>query len=734
MLPVEMLATSARPLADVLIDRLRAAGGPSALAQLRPHAGDEADALFVQADLPLEDEEDFVLPVRPLRPDEVVAAILLGRALDRNRHALGLLQDPATIAIIEVSREDLVEPVERIFRHFVVGGDLHVIDGDRCKPGDEIAPAGSVIVFSSDDESSNKALAKGNAAFGAAVQRRAAIVGIAADTVRKLPPDLVRLADHRIVLPPLDAEALAAVIAAITGSRPAAVNEELARATTMGALMACVRADLDAEGSLDRLSRLLQHDPNMSSEPRLAGLHGLGAARAWGEALVDDLRGYKTGRLAWVADCGVLITGAPGTGKTTFARTLAKEAEVHFIATSYSSWQARNGSGHMGDVIKALRSDFAEARRHKPAIIFIDEIDTIPARGSTSRNDDWWTAITNCLLEELDGFDIREGVVVIAACNDPTRLDPALVRAGRLDRHIEIPLPDVPALIGIFRMHLGVDLAGVDLRPAAVAARGRTGADVERFVREARRAARKGAREITLQDLLDAADSNEASLSPDARRRIAYHEAGHAVVTLSLGLAQPVAISIEGAGGAAENEITSSQALTRGHCLDLLTLLLAGRAAEILAFGEPSAGAGGADGSDLARATQLAVRLETSYGLGQLGPVAVTAFTARDLLIMPDLRNTVQRSLEAAEANALELLAANRSSLDALAQALFTSGYLDRAEIDAVLTAAPLRQQQAPAATVATPLDAESGEAARHRDDDASAPGGAEAPGLSRAP
>ena len=202
MLAVEMLAASARPLADVLIDRLRAAGGPSPLEQLRPYAGDEADALFVQTDLPLEDEEDFVLPVRPLRPDEVAAAVLLGRALDRNRHALGLLQDPATIAIIEVSREDLVEPVERIFRCFVVGGDLHIIDGDRCKPGDEIAPAGSVILFSSDDESSNKALAKGNAAFGAAVQRRCAIVGMAADPGRMLPSDLVRLADHRIVLPP----------------------------------------------------------------------------------------------------------------------------------------------------------------------------------------------------------------------------------------------------------------------------------------------------------------------------------------------------------------------------------------------------------------------------------------------------------------------------------------------------------------------------------------------------
>ena len=694
--------------------------------------------MFVQSDLPLEDEEDFVLPVRPLRPDEVAAAVLLGRALDRDRHALGLLQDPATIAIIEVSREDLVEPAERIFRHFVVGGDLHVIEGDRCKPGDEIAPAGSVIVFSSNDESSNKALAKGNSAFGAAVQRRAAIVGIAADPSRMLPSHMVRLADQRIVLPPLDAEAVAAVIEAITGSKPAAVNEELARAVAAGDLMACVRADLGAVGSLLRLKRLLQHDPSSTPEPTLANLHGLGAAGIWGEALVADLRDYKAARLPWSAvDRGLLITGAPGTGKTTFAKALAKAAGVHFIATSYSDWQS-SGEGHLGNVTKAIRSVFAEARRHRPCILFIDEIDSLPARGADDRHDTWFRACVNTLLAEFT--DDREGLVILAASNfspgsalRPT-LDPALVRAGRLDRHIEIPFPDVPALIGIFRMHLGGDLADVDLRPAALAARGRTGADVERFVREARRAARKEARAMVLQDLLDAIGIDRRPLSPDARRRIAYHEAGHAVVTLSLGLAQPVAISIEGGGGAAENEIMTSEALTRGHCLDLLTLLLAGRAAETLVFGEPTAGAGGADSSDLDRATQLALRLETSYGLGQLGPVAVTACTARDLLITPDLRNAVRRTLEVAEAKALDLLKANRPSLDALAQALFTSGYLDRAEIDAVLAAAPLRQQQAPAAPDVTSPAAERDENARHHDDDASAPGGAETSGVSRAP
>ena len=180
-------------------------------------------------------------------------------------------------------------------------------------------------------------------AFGAAVQRRAAIIGIAADPDRALPSDLVRLADHRIELPPLDADAIAAVIAAITGRKPATVDEELARAATLGALVAGVRADLGADGSLQRLRRLVSRDPNASPEPTLADLHGLGAARAWGEALVADLRDYKAGRLPWSAvDRGCLITGAPGTGKTTFARALARRRPgSHFIATSYGEWQAQ---------------------------------------------------------------------------------------------------------------------------------------------------------------------------------------------------------------------------------------------------------------------------------------------------------------------------------------------------------------------------------------------------------
>ena len=705
MLPVEMLAASTRPLADVLIDRLRAAGRRrSLLDRLRRRRDDEEDWSSSELMLPLlQDEEDcgrYEPPLRPLRPDETAAAILVGRALDQNRDVLRRLQDITTITIIEVTGPDWVDLVERVVRDFVLGGDVAVIDGDRCEGGDDVASPGSVILFSRDAETGKKALSQGNLALGAAVQRQAAIVGIAADPERTLPSDLVKLADHRIELPALDADAVAAVIEAVTGTRPPAVDEELAHSITVDALLACVRSDLGAKRSLTRLRRMLHRNPSASAEPRLADLHGLGAARAWGEALVADLHDYKAGRLsANEVPKACLLTGAPGVGKTTFARALGKSAGIHVVATSYNSWQSRIGSGHLGDVIKAIRSDFAEARRHKPAIIFIDEIDTIPARGRTSHNSDWWTAICNCLLEELDGFDRSEsaGVIVLAACNNPDRLDPALVRSGRLDRHIEIPLPDHPALVGIFRMHLATDLAGVDLRLAALAARGHTGADVERWVREARRAARKAARPLTLQDLLDAVRGGAPDWPADVRRRIGYHEAGHAIAQRSLGTGDPTAISINGGGGLSEASFGEIRALTREYLEKHLAALLAGRAAELLVFGDATAGAGGGADSDLARATRLALQIEAAFGLGHAGPLWLgEATTPRDLLLMPDLRAAVRQTIDTAQAAATDLLTCSRPALDALAQALFAQGYLDRGEIAAVLADTPLTPTDMP--------------------------------------
>ena len=301
--------------------------------------------------------------------------------------------------------------------------------------------------------------------------------------------------------------------------------------------------------------------------------------------------------------------------------------------------------------------------------------------------------MVNCVLEQLDGYEKLEGVVVLAACNDPAKLDSALVRAGRLDHHIAIPLPDVPALVGIFRSHLGADLGGVDLRAAALAARGHTGADVERWVRVARRSARNAGRALTLHDVLDAVRGGEPEWPVDVRRRIACHEAGHAITLLALGIAEPMALSIGGVGGLAESQSGERRAETRAELEKYLVGLLGGRAAEQITFNEVTAGAGGGnyDDSDLGRATRLAMRIETAFGLGSLGLISLPDDSSnRDLLTCEPLRAAVGSTLDRAYATALEILGRNRSTLDALAAALFSNGYLDQVEIEAILMQAPL--------------------------------------------
>jgi DNA polymerase III delta prime subunit len=610
--------------------------------------------------------------------------------------------------IIEVPDQNFVEPIARLLRKHMLGPEAEVIDGDNLKKdATVVAGFGTVVLFKAKDDDKPRKSSSASAEFAAAVQRRCAVIGIAANPESQLPRDLVRLAEHRIVVPTLDASAIAAVIEAVTGRRPDAVDDELVRRTSLQALNIAVRSDLGAERSLARLCRLLEYtDQDVPKGPLLSEMHGLGTAKQFGLDLVADLRAHISGSLpAGSLPRGLILSGLPGTGKTSYARALAREVgdDVHFISTSYSQWQSQK-EGHLGNVTQAIRATFAEANAQRPCIVYIDEIDSLPARASSknidslptrgsSKNDDFWvTAVTNCLLECLDGYAKREDVFVIAACNDASRLDPALVRSGRLDRHIEIKLPDVPALIGIFRMYLGKEFAGADLRAAALAARGHTGADVERWMRQARRVARVANRALVLADVLDAVRGGEPEWPADVRQRVGYHEAAHAIAVLALGLAAPTALSIGGTGGLSESDMGEMRALTRLHLEQVLVALLAGRAAEQLVFGEATAGAGGSEDSDLARATQLATRLETSYGLGSFGLICIASDTSdRDLLMFGDLRSAVGRTIDRAYAAALDILRQNRHTLDALAAALFTGGYLDRGEIDAVLAKAPLR-------------------------------------------
>lgn len=187
-------------------------------------------------------------------------------------------------------------------------------------------------------------------------------------------------------------------------------------------------------------------------------LSGYGKAKTWALDLKADLADHRAGALAWSdMSTKLLLHGPPGTGKTTFARALCNSLQVPLVVTSVSTWLQ---GGHLNDVIAKMTKTFAEARAIAPSILFIDEIDGIGKRQPAEREyADYWNTVVNKALELLDGAVKSEGLVIVGATNRPDQIDEAIKRSGRLETHIEIPMPDIATLAEIFMHHLGDDLA-----------------------------------------------------------------------------------------------------------------------------------------------------------------------------------------------------------------------------------------------------------------------------------
>ncbi len=408
---------------------------------------------------------------------------------------------------------------------------------------------------------------------------------------------------------------------------------------------------------------------------------------------------------------GVLLVGPPGTGKTLLARAVAGEAEVPFYAVTGSSFVEM----FVGLGASRVRDLFADARRNGPAIIFIDEIDAIGGRRGASGfgGHDEREQTLNQLLAEMDGFTQGGSVVVLANTNRPEILDPALLRPGRFDRQVQVPLPVLAERAQILGVHTRdkVLTGHVDLMDVARGTPGFSGADLANLVNEAAlRAARDGRGELRPADFEDARERlilgrrDGAALLPEERLRVAVHEAGHALVAALSPTADPVAkITILPTGlalGATHQLPTDERRLyTEQYLRESLAVRLAGRAAEILVFGEPSTGAA----DDLAGATDLALRMVRDYGFSKdLGPVAYpTAPSATGSAEGGDrpyaeatqrqVDLEVARVLRAAEEQADLLLERHRASLDRLSERLLQDETVDGAVVYDIVRRPPTR-------------------------------------------
>ena len=453
---------------------------------------------------------------------------------------------------------------------------------------------------------------------------------------------------------------------------------------------------------------------------RFKDVAGCDEAKGEVQEIVDFLRDpSKFQRLGGRIPRGVLLVGAPGTGKTLLAKAIAGEAAVPFFTISGSDFVEM----FVGVGAARVRDMFENAKKNAPRIIFIDEIDAVGRQrgaGLGGGNDEREQTL-NQMLVEMDGFDTGANVIVIAATNRPDVLDPALLRPGRFDRQIVVPMPDIRGREQILAVHMRKIPVGTDV-DASLIARGTpgfSGADLANLVNEAALfAARRNGRVVSMQDFENAKDKimmgaerRGMVMTEDERRNTAYHESGHALVARLMPQSDPVhKVTIVPRGRALGLTMQLPEmdhySYNRQYLLTRIAILFGGRIAEEVFMNQMTTGAS----NDFERATQLARDMVTRYGMSdRMGPmvyaehegevflgrsVTKTTHVSEDTMRQVDAE--IRRIIDEQYAVARKLIETNRDKMEAMAHALLEWETIDKDQIDDIMEGRPPRPPKAP--------------------------------------
>ena len=436
-------------------------------------------------------------------------------------------------------------------------------------------------------------------------------------------------------------------------------------------------------GAIAHLHRVCTQERG-AARVTLEQVHGQPEVKEGFAQLIDDIADWRANRLRWdEVTSSFLLFGPPGTGKTRLATALAGSARLPFIMTSYSDCQK---AGHQGDMLRELNAAGERAIAQAPAVFFIDEIDSFHARGKQSSSG-YILGVVNGLLTLLDRLNQTPGVIVVAATNHPGTVDPAVIRAGRFDRHLPVGPLDRAGIRAMLTAEIGEDvLSEAECNDLVDQLSGGTGADLAGLIREARTRARRAKAVLTAQHVREAADRRAPRLERDLQRRIATHEAGHMLAGHLFGLPMPTRAQLNARNGFIATphfDIVTPERIDSQIRGDL-----GGYAAEQIAFGTASNGSGGGADSDLSRATRRALQAELSYGFGETlswQPVST------DLQHLSERqRARIEQQLQRALLETRQALQSHRADLERIADALLRERELDRDRIAALLRGIPV--------------------------------------------